>query len=152
VVARVLEILKNQGLDQASFEKCTQICQSLPTNSKVKKRLQSWLSYHLEIRKHLTNLPLLVSSDIIESLFGSFKHIIERSPQADMNRTVLLIPALCGRLTKATIDLAMTQTRHDDLKLWEQENIPYTIRKQRQAFFAHSNIQKPRKLLLECGG
>jgi hypothetical protein len=35
-VAWVLEILKNQGLDQASFQKCWQICQSLPTRSKVK--------------------------------------------------------------------------------------------------------------------
>jgi len=148
-VARVLEILKNRGLDQASFQKCCQICEALPRNSKVKKRLQSWLHHHLEIQKHLTNLPLLVSSDIIESLFGSFKHTMERSPQADMNRTALLIPALCGRLTQATINLAITQTRHDDLRLWEQENIPYTVRKERQAFFAHPNIQKPGKLLLE---
>jgi hypothetical protein len=35
--------------------------------------------------------------------------------------------------------------------LWEEENIPYTVRKERQAFFAHSNIQKPGKLLLEFG-
>ena len=150
-VARVLEIPKNQGLDQASFEECWQICQSLPTKCKVKKRLQSWLHHHLEIQKRVTDLPLVVSSDIIESLFGSFKHIIERSPQADMNRTALIIPALCGRLTKATIDLAITQTRHDDLTLWEQENIPYTVRKKRQAFFAHQNIQKPGKLLFEFG-
>jgi len=54
-------------------------------------------------------------------------------------------------LTKATIDLAITQTRHDDLTLWEQENIPYTVRKKRQAFFAHQNIQKPGKLLFEFG-
>jgi hypothetical protein len=41
---------------------------------------------------------MIVSSDIIESLFGKFKYAIERSPQADMNRTILLIPALCGNL------------------------------------------------------
>jgi hypothetical protein len=150
-VAQVLEILKTQGLDQASFQKCCQICHSLPRNSKVKRRLQSWLDHHLEIQKHLTDLPLLVSSDIIESLFGSFKHVMQRSPQADMNRMALLIPTLCGRLTKVTIELAIAQTRHDDLKLWEEENIPYTVRKERQAFFAHSNIQKPGKLLLEFG-
>ena len=137
------------GLDQASFQKCCQICEALPRNSKVKKRLQSWLHHHLEIQGRLTHLPLLVSSDIIESLFGSFKHIIERSPQADMNRTALLIPTLCGRLTQATIDLAIAQTRHDDLRSWDQENIPYTLRKKRQAFFAHPNIQKPGKLLLK---
>jgi hypothetical protein len=151
-VSQVLEILKNHGLDQASLRRCRRICQSLPRNSKVRKRLQSWLSHHIEIKRQLTKAPLLVSSDIIESLFGSFKHIIERSPQADMNRTVLIIPALCGRPTKAVIDLAMAQTRHDDLKLWEQENIPYTVRKQRQAFFAHSNIQKPRNFRLKFGG
>ena len=137
-VSRALEILKNQGLDQASFRKCSRICQSLPRNSEVKKRLHSWLRRHIEIKRDLTDLPLLVSSDIIESLFGSFKHIIERSPQADMNRTALLIPALCGRLTKTAIDLAMAETRHDDLRLWEQENIPYTVRKRRQAFFSPS--------------
>ena len=41
-------------------------------------------------------LPLLASSDIIESLFGNFKDIIGRGPQADMNRSALLIPVLCG--------------------------------------------------------
>lgn len=136
-VSRVLEILKNQGLDQDTFQKCHQICQSLPRNSKVKKRLESWLHRHIEIKRQLTDLPLLVSSDIIESLFGNFKHIIERSPQADMNRTALLIPALCGRSSKTAVELAMAQTRHDDLRLWEQENIPCTVRKQRRAFFRH---------------
>ncbi|MDD5123612.1 hypothetical protein [Methylovulum sp.] len=75
----------------------------MPKNSKVKKHLQQWLGQHLLIQKQLTGLPLLVSSDIIESLFGNFKHIIERSPQADMNRTTLLIPALCGNLDKAAV-------------------------------------------------
>jgi hypothetical protein len=57
--------------------------------AKVKKRLLIWLQQHIEIQKQITSLPLLVSSDIIESLFGNFKHIIERSSQADMNRTTL---------------------------------------------------------------
>jgi len=50
---------------------------------------------------------LLISSDIIESLFGNFKYIIERSPQADMNRTNLLIPVLCGDLNERTISLTL---------------------------------------------
>jgi hypothetical protein len=40
-------------------------------------------------------------------------------------------------LDKAAIDHALAQTRHDDLKAWEQTNIPYTIRKRRRAFFAN---------------
>jgi len=142
VVAEVMGILKNKGLDQISYERCYQLSETLPKNSKVKKHLQKWLRQHFDIQKQLTGLPLLVSSDIIESLFGNFKHIIERSPQADMNRTTLLIPALCGRLDKKTITIALNQARHNDLEMWEQENIPYTMRKKRQAFFDDIESQK----------
>lgn len=138
---RTLEILKNKGLDQTSYQQCNQLSEQLP-NSKVKKRIQGWLQKHIKIQQQITSLPLLVSSDIIESLFGSFKHIIERSPQADMNRTVLLIPGLCGNLDETIIMPALNEARHDDLKTWEQENIPYTMRKKRQDFFANNKIQK----------
>jgi hypothetical protein len=146
VVAQVMEILKNRGLDQTSYEQCFQLSEELPKNSKVKKRLQHWLQQHLGIHKEITDLPLLVSSDIIESLFGNFKHIIERSPQADMNRTTLLIPALCGNLDEKAITQALQQARHNDLKVWEQENIPYTVRKKRQAFFGENKSQKAGKM------
>ncbi len=145
VVAQAMEILKNRGLDQNTYEECYKLSNTLPKNSKIKIRLQKWLKEHLEIQKQITDAPLLVSSDIIESLFGRFKHVIERSPQADMNRTTLLIPALCGRLDKTTITNALSQIRHNDLEMWEKENIPYTVRKKRQAFFADINIQKPGK-------
>lgn len=142
VVSQVMEILKNKGLNQAHYDQCHQLSEQLPKNSKVKKRLQIWLQQHIEIQKQITALPLLVSSDIIESLFGNFKHIIERSPQADMNRTALLIPALCGNQDERTMTQALSQARHCDLKSWEQKNIPYTMRKKRQAFFSVIESQK----------
>ena len=94
IVSQVMEILKNKGLDRHSYKQCYELSKNLSRNSKVKKRLQDWLKKNIKLQKQLTPLPLLVSSDIIESLFGNFKHIIERSPQADMNRTVLLIPEI----------------------------------------------------------
>lgn len=147
IVSQVMAILKNKGLEQTSYEQCYQLSETLPKNSKVKKRLQIWLQQHLEIQKSITTLPLLVSSDIIESLFGNFKHIIERSPQADMNRTTLLIPALCGKLDGEIITQALNQARHADLEAWEKENIPYTVRKKRQAFFGIIESQKAGKVL-----
>jgi len=142
-VDKVMEILKNKGLDQATYEQCVHVSTSLPGNSKVKKRLLIWLEQHLAIQQQITPLPLLVSSDIIESLFGNFKHIIERSPQADMNRTTLLIPTLCGNPDQAIIAQAFSVASHGDLKIWEQENIPYTMRGKRQAFLQNIESQKP---------
>ena len=148
VLSEVLGVLKNQGLSQATYEHCLRLSETLPKKSKVKHRLQQWLHRHMAIQREITDLPLLVSSDIIESLFGNFKHVIARSPQADMNRTALLIPALCGNLNHMTVTQALNQTRHNDLALWEQANIPYTVRKKRRAFFG-KNSQKPGIVKLE---
>ena len=135
IVSQVMEILKNKGLDKVTYKQCYGLSKTLPRNSKVKKRLQAWLKKNSKLQKQLTVSPLLVSSDIIESLFGNFKHIIERSPQADMNRTVLLIPALCGKPNETVITSALSQVSQSDLKKWEENNIPYTVRKKPQAFF-----------------
>jgi hypothetical protein len=136
-VAEVLEILKNKGLNQQTFRQCRQLAEQLPEYSKVRKRLLVWLQRHLHIqcRLGISQMPLLVSSDISESLFGKFKHIIERSPQTDMNRTTLVIPALCGKIDGQVIAQALAHTAHSDAQRWEQENIPYTLRKQRRGFF-----------------
>ena len=139
IVAEVMEILKNKGLNKVTYRQCYELSKTLPRNSKVKNRLQDWLKKHLKIQAELTELPLLVSSDIIESLFGNYKHIIERSPQADMNRSVLLIPALCGSRKGAVIDRALNEASQVDLERWENENIPYTIRKKRQKFFGNAS-------------
>ena len=136
ILSDVMDILKNKGLDQTSYEQCFALSQDLPMRSNVKKRLQYWLRQHLIIQKNITEHPLLVSSDIVESLFGKYKHVIERSSHADMNRTALLIPALCGKVHDSMIAEAFRQARHKDLTCWEANNIPYTMRKKRQQFFA----------------
>jgi len=142
IISEVMRILKNKGLDQASHEQCCQLANRLPKRSRVKKYLLLWLQEHLEIQQQVTSQPLLVSSDIIESLFGNFKHIMERSPQADMNRSTLLIPALCGNWNEATVTHALGHASHKDLTDWECNEIPYTMRKNRQAFYVEKYIQK----------
>jgi hypothetical protein len=141
VMSQVMGILKNQGLDSTTCDRCQKLSEQLPKKSKVRQRLSLWLQQHIAIQEQITTHPLLISSDIIESLFGNFKHILERSPQADMNRTTLLIPALCGTLNEASITQAMNLANHSDLKTWERENIPYTMRKKRQCFLGNTKAK-----------
>lgn len=135
-INQVSKILKNQGLNQKSYRRCKKLAQSLPGRSKVKKRLIKWLDEHLnkQSRLGIKQIPLIVSSDVIECLFGKFKHIIERSPIADMNKMALMIPALCGSHTQDNLLKAMLETKHKDIAIWEQTNISYTLRKKRQNF------------------
>ena len=136
IVSHVMKILKNKGLDKSTYKQCHALSKALPSGSNVKKRLQEWLKSTIKRQKEvMPSLPMLVSSDMIESLFGHFKHVIERSPQADMNRSVLLIPTLCGTLDDEIITQALNQATQKDLIRWEADNIPYTVRKMRQAFF-----------------
>jgi len=135
VVSQVMEKLKNNGLNRVVFRQCRRLAKTLPEESEVRQRLLQWLERHIDIRKQITRFSLPVSSDIIESLFGRFKYMSERNPQADMNRSVLLIPALCGNLNDTVIKQALDNAPHGELKKWEEENIPYTMRKKRREFF-----------------
>ncbi|RKZ39767.1 MAG: hypothetical protein DRR00_33050 [Candidatus Parabeggiatoa sp. nov. 3] len=147
IVSEVMKILKNKGLNKATYKQCYDLSKKLPRNSFVAKCLQAWLKRNIEVHKPLRiSKPLIVSSDIIESLFGKFKYAIERSPQSDMNRTVLLIPALCGNLDGEIITQALNQASCSDLDTWEKDNIPYTIRKRRQAFFSQDENPKSGEL------
>jgi len=63
----------------------------------------------------------------------------------DMNRTVLLIPALCGTLTDSTVTPSLRRVSLADIEAWEKEYIPYTVRKKRHAFFNGSDSQNAGK-------
>lgn len=135
-VSGLMQLLKQQGLTTDTVNGCRQLVDKLP-HLKLQATLNNWLDKHQGIQQRLGVDALPVSSDVIESLFGSFKHIMNRNPQADMNRSVLLIPALCGsaHLDEARVTTLLAHTPHALLQAWEKENIPYTLRKKRQAIW-----------------
>ena len=138
VINEVSSILKNQGLNRSTYQECKDLAETLPARSKVRKRLLEWLKRHLSIHCKLgiKQTPLLVSSDIVECLFGKFKYINERSPESDINRMALIIPALCGEpVDQQYVSDVFKNTRHKDIEKWESENISHTLRKKRTAFF-----------------
>jgi hypothetical protein len=132
--AEIMKILKNEGLSQKTFERCKASLEWLPAGSKLKRRIDKWFDDHLAIQKRLGLKSMLVSSDVIESLFGRFKSLLERGTAMDMNRSVLLLPALCGEINEPTLAAALRSTPHRDLAQWDQTNIPYTQARKRRDF------------------
>ncbi|HIO92234.1 MAG TPA: hypothetical protein EYG68_05230 [Leucothrix mucor] len=141
IASELMKRLKTQELNANTYLQCEALLEPLDDSSNVKIRLQTWLQIHKIIQQQFPEVLLAVSSDIIESLFGRFKHVIERSPQADMNRTTLLIPTLCGQHDESTVSNGLAGTPHHDLVVCEKENIPYTMRKKHQDFLVNNNIQ-----------
>lgn len=139
---QVMKILKKKGLDQSTYKYRHELSNKLPESSEIKKRLQGWLNKHIAVVKKFTKLPAPVSSDIIESIFGQFKYIISRGPYAEMNRSVLFIPTICGHQTDATILEILATTNKKDVEKWAQDNIGQTINQKKRAFSKGDNGQK----------
>jgi hypothetical protein len=133
VTEQFLKIMKQQGVNQKSYAEAKALLEQLPGRSKVRTNLLSWLDRHLRLqcRLGIGQMPLMVSSDVIESLFGKFKTIIQRNPQAELNRLVYIIPLLCGSHTAAAIDRGLWDCSHLQLLNKIKQDIPQTLRQQR---------------------
>lgn len=95
------KIIKKMGLNIVSYEECNKIIQIIPTNSKIYIGFITWLEKHLIIAQkiNLEKIGMPISSDALESLFGSAKNH-GTAEIKDANRIALRIPVLCGNLTK----------------------------------------------------
>jgi len=133
----IQSLLKNKGLNHEVFSETMRLLDRLPNRSKVRKRLLKWLKSHYGkwVRLGKKETPLLVSSDILESLFGKYKAIISRSSIEDMNRMALIIPTLCGKKPNpAELQQVFSKTKHEEVKVWADHNISHTLRSNRQSF------------------
>jgi hypothetical protein len=139
--SKVMKRLKTKGLEQSTYDDCQLMLKELPKSSKTAKSLRDWLDRHLKIQQQLSSYPMPISSDIIESLFGKFKHTIEKSPQSDMNHSVLIIPLLCGKISEEKISNALNSVSQKELEEWKEKHIGKTMRMKRIDFL-NQNIQK----------
>ena len=133
LVEQLLALMKNKGLNKKTAKEGINILSKLPKDSQVKQRLLSWISKHLQSQQQLRRdcRTLLVSSDTIESLFGKFKSIIERSPKPELNKLIYIIPLLCGKINDEKISHALLKCSHVEMLEFISKNIPITIRQQR---------------------
>jgi len=141
VTSKVMERLKTKGLEQSTYDDCKLMLKELPKSSQTAKSLRDWLDRHFKIQQQLSSYPMPISSDIIESLFGKFKHTIEKSPQSDMNHSILIIPLLCGKINEQKISNALNNVSQKELNEWKVKHIGKTMRMKRIDFL-NQNIQK----------
>ena len=74
--------MKTQGLNQTTYTQAKDVLARLPVRPVVRSRLSTWLEKHIKIHRALAigQLPLVVSTDAIESVFGIFKTVVQRNP------------------------------------------------------------------------
>ena len=66
---------------------------------------------------------------------------IEKSPQNDMNHSILIIPLLCGKISEQKISDSLNSVSQKELNEWKEKHIGKTMRMKRLDFLKQ-NIQK----------
>jgi hypothetical protein len=148
IASNILKILKNHGLNQKTYQQVNHMIGELPARSQVRKKMQRWLRKNIQTqcRLGIGQMPLLVSSDIIESLFGKFKVIIQRNPKGEFNRIILAIPAMCGVTTEQSVKDALNFVTHTDLAKWERDNVASSQIKKKREFYSDTQPKTVRAL------
>jgi hypothetical protein len=139
-VNQVMKIVKTQGLSAGSMHACQETLGDLPVRSPIRKEVSRYLQRYLPVVES-SNSPLLGSSDVIESLIGKAKQRLEANGRSELNKSILLIPCLCGALTQDLVAEALTTVRAQDVTTWVAENVGETMQSKRRREFPRSQPQ-----------
>ncbi len=138
----VMKIVKTQGLSTESMQACQERLSALPARSPIRKAVSHSLQHYLPVVE-LSDSPLLGSSDVIESLIGKAKQRLEAHGRSELNKSILLIPCMCGELTQDLVAEALATVRVQDVTTWVSENVGETMQSKRRREFPRSQPQKP---------
>jgi len=138
----VMKIVKTQGLSTESMQACQERLSALPARSPIRKEVSHSVQHSLPVVE-LSDSPLLGSSDVIESLIGKATQRLEAHGRRELNKSILLIPCMCGALTPDLVAEALTTVRVQDVTTWVSENVGETMQSKRRREFPRSQPQKP---------
>ena len=81
---------------------------------------------------------LLATSDVIESVFGKYKHFSSRCPLKEMGQMLLTIPLSTMTLTASVVKQALETVRGLDLQAWSAQVFGQSMLSKRKTLFSVS--------------
>ncbi len=137
-----------QGVSQVIEQKCSQIV--------VVERSQNFFRKALEALKEEENkvsegIPVLGSSEIIESTFGKFKQLEKNHSSGGLTSLVLSLPAMVGQLSNEFIKMAMEQISIGKVNEWIGNNLGSTFwSRRREDLGCNQNSVQHEEILNAC--
>jgi hypothetical protein len=141
LIEAVSQIIKHGGLNATQVRQCEARIRQLGTTVETRGFGQEVREF---LREQLTKVrcgeTLLGSSDVIESVFGKYKAVVERSPLKAITSMVLMVAALTSVRTKAVIVEAMEAVGMADVDKWFAENGERSLLAKRREVFNRKTI------------
>jgi len=137
----VMRIVKTQGLSMETLHACQQTLGDLPARSPIRKEINHYLQPYKPIVASSAS-PLLGASDVIASLIGKAKQRLAANGRSELNKSILLLPCMCGALTHDMVAKALTTVRVQDVRTWVVEEVGETMLSVRRRELGRRQPQK----------
>ena len=136
VVEETSRVIKHQGLNRRTVSQCERKLNRFKLKGLPRKLANMTMAFlwgqAAATRRGQTHL---CSSDVLESLFGKYKALVQRSPLHAITEAVLHLAALTASRSQAVIRQAMESVSSAEVHAWFKENgEPTLLAKRRQAF------------------
>lgn len=139
ILSQLQALLKNVSLTEFTYKKACSLINQLD-DATLKEPLIAYLDTEWQFSRHQPYRTLL-TSDIIESLFGKYKYLVKPNSFSEMNRMVLMLPTICQEITPRLIQEAFENTKQRDLQQWIKEEIDQTLLAKRKKALAKKITQ-----------
>ena len=141
---RLQAILKLRGMSREAWPEVAALLETLAPEHPFRARAEPYLRRCLQVSNFLGGLPLVISDDVIESLFGVLKSFMGDGKISNFGRLALMIPTLTGNLTESAIEEALTDTNTATLRDYVKNRIPKTLLRKRRSQLRLKNIRRRR--------
>jgi hypothetical protein len=129
--------LKHEGLHNESAQRLLQQLEGIELDEKA-KTLEAQIIAYIDTH-HGDATPeqaRLVSSDIIESIFGQYKHVGHSGCLQELGKMVLLLPLLVTEITADLVLQAMNSVKTSCVNEWANETFGPSALALRNAAFS----------------
>jgi hypothetical protein len=97
------------------------------------------------VRKEGAKVPVrqryLGSTDVLESLFGTYKDLADQAPCREITANVLMIPLLVTPLTAELLRQALETVRGQDVEQWLEEHLGSSPQKKKRRVLTAADRQ-----------
>jgi hypothetical protein len=130
-------IIKESGIASESIARARAMLQERAKGERLRGYAAGIRQYLREVQNKLRpGERLLGSSDVIESIFGKYKLLVERSAQKAITSLILAIGAVVSERTPEVVQQAMEAVRMESVQQWFSNYVGQSARSLRQKAFA----------------
>ncbi len=139
-ISELQTLLKNTTLNEFSYQKALKILKKM-NDPELRLALQEYLKSAFEKVQNSSG-PLLLFSDIIESLFGKYKFLAKPNAFSEINRLILLLPVICEDITPELVQSAFEKTQNKEAIEFTKNIGPSILAKRKKAFTKQQTNKK----------